>query len=144
MRAYGAITAMRVSLSAFRHPRRHPARRCRSERPGPPTVSVSGAAEEVAATEADVQLFWGEPLDGIAARVARLKELSDTLGREHAPLEFGLRITTLVRDTTEEAWRDAEAKVAQMPTTRPRRRRRGSQRIQPRPRPPTTPSTTSC
>jgi alkanesulfonate monooxygenase len=29
-------------------------------------------------------------------------------------LEFGLRITTLVRDTTGEAWRDAEAKVAQM------------------------------
>jgi alkanesulfonate monooxygenase len=28
--------------------------------------------------------------------------------------KFGLRITTLVRDTTEEAWRDAEAKVAQM------------------------------
>jgi alkanesulfonate monooxygenase len=75
---------------------------------------ASSAAEEVAATEADVQLFWGEPLDGIADRVARLKELSDTLGREHAPLEFGLRITTVVRDTTEEAWRDAEAKVAQM------------------------------
>ena len=39
------------------------------------------------------------------------RALSEELGREHAPLEFGLRITTLVRDTTEEAWRDAEAKV---------------------------------
>src|SRR5690606_25848243 len=28
--------------------------------------------------------------------------------------EFGLRITTLVRDTTEEAWADAEARVAAM------------------------------
>lgn len=73
---------------------------------------ASAAAEQVAATEADVQLFWGEPLDGIAERVERLKSLSRKLGREHPPLEFGLRITTLVRDTSEEAWRDAEAKVA--------------------------------
>ncbi|MDG4667611.1 LLM class flavin-dependent oxidoreductase [Mycobacterium sp. 236(2023)] len=73
---------------------------------------ASAAAEAVAATEADVQLFWGEPLDGIAERIDRLRTLSETLGREHAPLEFGLRVTTLVRDTTEEAWRDAEAKIA--------------------------------
>ncbi|MGW5560162.1 LLM class flavin-dependent oxidoreductase [Micromonospora sp. NPDC003944] len=75
---------------------------------------ASPAAEEVAATEADVQLFWGEPLDGVADRIERLKQLSDKLGREHPPLEFGLRVTTLVRDTTEQAWADAEAKVAQM------------------------------
>jgi alkanesulfonate monooxygenase len=73
---------------------------------------ASAAAERVSATEADVQLFWGEPLDDIAGRIDRLKALAESLGREHAPLEFGLRITTLVRDTTEEAWRDAEAKVA--------------------------------
>ncbi|GAB3864624.1 LLM class flavin-dependent oxidoreductase [Micromonospora andamanensis] len=75
---------------------------------------ASPAAEKVAATEADVQLFWGEPLDGVAERIERLTQLSDSLGREHAPLEFGLRITTLVRDTTEQAWADAEAKVAQL------------------------------
>lgn len=75
---------------------------------------ASEAAERVSATEADVQLFWGEPLDGVAERIDRLKRLSGELGREHAPLEFGLRVTTLVRDTTEEAWADAEAKVAQM------------------------------
>lgn len=75
---------------------------------------ASAAAEAVSATEADVQLFWGEPLDGVAERIDRLKGLSESLGRTHAPLEFGLRITTLVRDTTEEAWRDAEAKVARL------------------------------
>ncbi|MFJ8580095.1 LLM class flavin-dependent oxidoreductase [Micromonospora sp. NPDC093277] len=75
---------------------------------------ASPAAEEVAATEADVQLFWGEPLDGVAERIERLELLSEKLGREHAPLEFGLRVTTLVRDTTEQAWADAEAKVAKM------------------------------
>ncbi|QNG20804.1 LLM class flavin-dependent oxidoreductase [Rhodococcus triatomae] len=80
-----------------------------------PTLYFGGAseaAEKVAATEADVQLFWGEPLDDIAERIDRLKSLSSRLGRAHAPLEFGLRTTTLIRDTSEEAWRDAEAKVA--------------------------------
>jgi alkanesulfonate monooxygenase len=75
---------------------------------------ASEAAERVAAAEADVQLFWGEPLEGVRERIERLKLLTEKLGREHAPLEFGLRITTLVRDTTEQAWADAEAKVAEM------------------------------
>lgn len=75
---------------------------------------ASDAAQRVAAAEADVQLFWGEPLDGVGERIAHLKSLSETVDRQHAPLEFGLRITTLVRDTTDEAWADAEAKVAKM------------------------------
>ena len=95
---------------------------------------ASAAAEKVAAAEADVQLFWGEPLDGIAERIARLTALTGSVGRVHPPLEFGLRITTLVRDTTEEAWRDAEAKVAKMAQAGPasyndeRRRRAFGQR----------------
>ncbi|WP_410606485.1 LLM class flavin-dependent oxidoreductase [Amycolatopsis sp. lyj-109] len=75
---------------------------------------ASAAAEEVAASEADVQLFWGEPLDGVAERIERLEELGEKLGREHAPLEYGLRVTTVVRDTTDRAWADAEAKVERM------------------------------
>ena len=75
---------------------------------------ASEAAERVAATEADVQLFWGEPLDGIAERIDRLRRLSRTLDRDLPPLEFGLRITTVVRDTTAEAWRDAETRVEKM------------------------------
>jgi alkanesulfonate monooxygenase len=82
-----------------------------------PTLYFGGAstaAERVAAAEADVQLFWGEPLDGVAERIYRLKTLSESVDRQHRPLEFGLRVTTFVRDTTDEAWRDAEAKVADM------------------------------
>jgi Coenzyme F420-dependent N5,N10-methylene tetrahydromethanopterin reductase and related flavin-dependent oxidoreductases len=75
---------------------------------------ASEAAERVAATEADVQLFWGETYDGVRQRIERLKELGKSLDRDLPPLEFGLRITTLVRETSEEAWRDAEAKVAKM------------------------------
>lgn len=75
---------------------------------------ASEAADRVSVTEADVQLFWGEPLDGLRERIERLKILSVKLDRDHPPLEFGLRITTLIRDTTEQAWADAEIKVAEM------------------------------
>lgn len=75
---------------------------------------ASEAAERVAATEADIQLFWGEPLEGVAERITRLKALGRSLDRDLPPLEFGLRVTTFVRDTTEQAWADAEAKVAEM------------------------------
>jgi alkanesulfonate monooxygenase len=75
---------------------------------------ASEAAERVSATESDVQLFWGEPLDDVGERIARLQALEQSLERDLPPLEFGLRITTLVRDTTEEAWHDAEEKVARM------------------------------
>ncbi|MFG1420552.1 LLM class flavin-dependent oxidoreductase [Roseixanthobacter liquoris] len=78
---------------------------------------ASPAAERVAASEADVQLFWGEPLDGVAERIARLRALAATLDRDLPPLEFGLRITTLVRDTSAQAWADAEARVADMAKT---------------------------
>jgi alkanesulfonate monooxygenase len=82
-----------------------------------PTIYFGGAspaAERVAAAEADVQLFWGEPLDGVAERIARLSTLSGELRQDHAPLEFGLRVTTLIRETTGQAWHDAEEKVAKM------------------------------
>lgn len=78
---------------------------------------ASAAAERVAAAEADVQLFWGEPLEGVAERIDRLKRLSEQVGRVHRPLEFGLRVTTFVRDSTAQAWADAEAKVAEMAAT---------------------------
>jgi alkanesulfonate monooxygenase len=97
---------------------------------------ASPAAEQAAAAWADVQLLWGEPLDGVAERIGRLRKLTATLGRSRPPLAFGLRITTLVRDTTAEAWRDAEARVAAMAggapdqlLTRDRRGAVGQQRL---------------
>lgn len=88
----------------------------RGKRRHPPLYfgGASEAAERVAATEADVQLFWGEPLDDIRQRIERLKTLSRQLDRDLPPLAFGLRVTTLVRETSAEAWAAAEAKVAQM------------------------------
>ena len=67
-------------------------------RPPSPTCSCSGASRWTAS----------------ASGSTRLKGLEQSLERDLPPLEFGLRITTLVRDTTEEAWHDAEEKVAKM------------------------------
>jgi alkanesulfonate monooxygenase len=81
-------------------------------RPYPPLYfgGASAAAEEVAAAEADVQLMWGESLAMVAERIERLRRLSAARDRER-PLEYGLRITTVVRSTTDEAWRAAEQKL---------------------------------
>ncbi|HZQ34335.1 MAG TPA: LLM class flavin-dependent oxidoreductase [Dehalococcoidia bacterium] len=81
-------------------------------RPHPPLYfgGASEAAEQVAAAEADVQLMWGEPLAMAAERIERLRRLSAVSDRAR-PLEFGLRVTVVVRETSAEAWRDAEAKL---------------------------------
>ncbi|MGI8549826.1 MAG: LLM class flavin-dependent oxidoreductase [Dehalococcoidia bacterium] len=71
---------------------------------------ASPAAEEVAASEADVQLMWGEPLAMAAERIDRLQRLSAACKRER-PLQYGLRVTVVVRETTEEAWQAAEQKL---------------------------------
>jgi alkanesulfonate monooxygenase len=75
---------------------------------------ASSEAERVSAAEADVQLFWGEPLADLAERIERLTTLSAAVQRRHPPLQFGLRITTVIRDSTEQAWLDARARVAAM------------------------------
>ena len=47
---------------------------------------------------ADTYLMWGEPLDAIAARIARVRAAA--AGR---PMRFGLRLHVIARDTDQEA-----------------------------------------
>jgi alkanesulfonate monooxygenase len=85
----------------------------RPYRPGGPPLWFGGAspaAEQVAATEADVQLMWGEPLAMAEERIERLTRLSQESDRER-PLEFGLRITVVVRESSDEAWLAARTKL---------------------------------
>ena len=65
----------------------------------------SEAAGPVAATHADVYLTWGEPPEQVAEKIAWIKGLAAERGRT---LRFGLRIHTLSRDTSEEAWAHAQ------------------------------------
>jgi alkanesulfonate monooxygenase len=66
---------------------------------------ASPAATSVAARQADTYLLWGEPVDAIADRVARIRELAAAQGRS---LRFGLRIHVLSRDTAAQAWAEAD------------------------------------
>src|SRR3954468_687339 len=65
----------------------------------------SGPAGPVAAEHADVYLTWGEPPELVAEKLDWMRGLAGERGRT---LRFGLRIHTLSRDTSEEAWRHAQ------------------------------------
>ena len=65
----------------------------------------SEAAGPVAATHADVYLTWGEPPEQVAEKIAWMRGLAADRGRT---LRFGLRIHTLSRETSQEAWAHAQ------------------------------------
>ena len=65
----------------------------------------SPAAMHVAAKHIDFYLTWGEPPQQVAEKIAKARELAAIAGRE---LRFGIRLHVIVRDTNEEARRDAE------------------------------------
>lgn len=64
----------------------------------------SPAALPVAARHADVYLTWGEPPDQVATKIAKVLALAEQAGRT---VRFGIRLHTLSRDTSAEAWAEA-------------------------------------
>jgi alkanesulfonate monooxygenase len=69
----------------------------------------SPEAHELAATQLDTYLTWGEPPAAVAQKVADIRERAARHGRS---LSFGIRLHVIVRETEEAAW-DATAKLAQ-------------------------------
>jgi alkanesulfonate monooxygenase len=69
----------------------------------------SGAAGPVAARHADVYLTWGEPPDAVRKKVEWIRGLAQQEGRD---VRFGIRLHTISRDTSEEAWAQADKFVA--------------------------------
>jgi alkanesulfonate monooxygenase len=67
---------------------------------------ASVAAQRVAAEHVDTYLAWGEPPPDIATRIAAVRELAAQRGRQ---LTFGIRLHVIARDTSAEAWREANA-----------------------------------
>ncbi|MDQ2582874.1 LLM class flavin-dependent oxidoreductase [Saccharothrix yanglingensis] len=63
----------------------------------------SDAALPVAARRADVYLTWGEPPAQVAEKIGRVRELAGD-----RPIRFGVRLHAISRDTSAEAWREAE------------------------------------
>lgn len=72
-----------------------------------PEVYVSGyspAASEVVARYADVYLTWGERPAQVAEKIAWIRKLAARHGRT---LRFGMRLHVITRDTSEQAWVEA-------------------------------------
>ncbi|HWH95852.1 MAG TPA: LLM class flavin-dependent oxidoreductase [Baekduia sp.] len=69
----------------------------------------SSEALEVAARYADVYLTWGEPPEQVAEKLDRVREAAAREGRE---LRYGIRLHAIARDTSEEAWAEADRLLA--------------------------------
>lgn len=84
-----------------------------NQRPDPiPQVYFGGsspAAGRVAAKHADVYLTWGEPPAAVAEKVDWIRSLAAAEGRE---LRFGIRLHTIARDTSADAWAEADRLLA--------------------------------
>jgi alkanesulfonate monooxygenase len=65
----------------------------------------SPAALRVAARQTDVYLTWGEPPAQVAEKISRVRELAEREGRR---VRFGIRLHTITRDTSAEAWAEAQ------------------------------------
>ncbi|MFF4910977.1 LLM class flavin-dependent oxidoreductase [Streptomyces sp. NPDC001260] len=73
-----------------------------------PEVYFGGSspiAGEIAARHADVYLTWGEPPAQVAEKIAWVKDLAAAQGRT---LRFGIRLHVITRDTSAQAWAEAD------------------------------------
>jgi alkanesulfonate monooxygenase len=81
--------------------------------PHPPLYfgGSSPAAQQVAARHVDLYLTWGEPPDQVGEKIAAVRRLAETEGRQ---MRFGIRLHVIVRESEEEAWRDAETLISRV------------------------------
>jgi alkanesulfonate monooxygenase len=83
------------------------------QQPHPPLYfgGSSGAGQEVAAEHVDVYLTWGEPPAAVAEKIEAMRKLAAARGRK---LSFGIRLHVIVRETSEEAWREADKLISHL------------------------------
>jgi alkanesulfonate monooxygenase len=79
--------------------------------PVPPVFfgGSSEAAGPVAAKYSDVYLTWGEPVPAVGEKLNWIRRLASQAGRD---VQFGLRIHVIARDTSEQAWAEADRLLA--------------------------------
>jgi alkanesulfonate monooxygenase len=81
-----------------------------AQKPYPPLYfgGSSDAGQNVAAQHCDVYLTWGERPAEVGEKLAQAHRRAAERGRT---LSFGIRLHVVVRETAEEAWRDADALI---------------------------------
>ncbi|MDX6355538.1 MAG: alkanesulfonate monooxygenase [Streptomyces sp.] len=65
----------------------------------------SPAAGDIAARYADVYLTWGEPPAAVAEKIEWVRALA---AKENRRLRFGIRLHVIARDTSAQAWAEAQ------------------------------------
>ncbi|HWG03059.1 MAG TPA: LLM class flavin-dependent oxidoreductase [Trebonia sp.] len=101
--------------SEGRHLRVEGARLARLPEPVPDVYfgGSSAAAGPIAVRYSDVYLTWGEPPADVDKKLRWIESLAREQGREQGrALRLGIRLHTISRDTSEEAWRQAERLIA--------------------------------
>jgi alkanesulfonate monooxygenase len=83
------------------------------QKPHPPLYfgGSSPAAQQVAAKHVDLYLTWGEPPDQVAEKIASVRHLAEAEGRQ---MRFGIRLHVIVRESEDEAWREAETLISRV------------------------------
>jgi len=80
-----------------------------------PALYFGGSSDggmDVAAKHVDYYLTWGEPPEQVKEKLAKARNYAYAkYGRE---LKFGIRLHIIVRESEEEAWRDAERLISQV------------------------------
>jgi alkanesulfonate monooxygenase len=80
----------------------------------PPDIYFGGSSTagiDVAARHADVYLTWGEPPDQVAQKIAEVRAQADKVGRS---VRFGIRLHSITRDRSSDAWAEAERLLSQL------------------------------
>ncbi len=80
------------------------------QRPYPPLYigGSSAPGHELAATQCDVYLTWGEPPANVAEKIADVRRRAAAAGRT---VRFGIRLHVIVRETEAAAWDAANALI---------------------------------
>ncbi|KML61125.1 MULTISPECIES: FMNH2-dependent alkanesulfonate monooxygenase [Burkholderia] len=83
------------------------------QRPHPPLWfgGSSPAAHAIAADHIDTYLTWGEPPEAVAKKIADIRARAEARGRK---IKFGIRLHVIVRETEDEAWRDADRLISRL------------------------------
>lgn len=84
-----------------------------AQRPYPPLYfgGSSDAAHELAASQVDAYLTWGEPPAAVAEKFADVRRRAARHGRK---LKLGVRLHVIVRETNEEAWAEADRLISKL------------------------------
>jgi len=82
-------------------------------KPYPPVFfgGSSGPAHDLAASQVDTYLTWGEPPAEVAKKLQDVRERAAAKGRQ---LQYGIRLHVIVRETEDEAWRAAAELVSEL------------------------------